>query len=84
MHMISTIGYLAAILTTAAYIPQVWKIYKTKDTRGLSAGMYALLVGGLGLWLAYGILLNDWPLIIANGITFLCAGYILVVKFRQP
>lgn len=81
--MTDLIGYLAAFLTTIAYIPQVVKVYKTKDTQSLSLGMFGLLTLGIGLWLVYGLLIGDWPLIVANGITFMCAAYIVSVKLRR-
>lgn len=76
------IGLLAAILTTAAYIPQTIKVLRTRDTRSLSLGMYLMITSGIGMWFIYGVLLESPSLILANGITFLMAFTILVMKVR--
>jgi MtN3 and saliva related transmembrane protein len=76
------IGGVAATLTTCAFIPQVWRVLRTRHTRDISLGMYALFTTGVALWLAYGLLLGAWPIIVANGITLLLAGMVLVLKLR--
>jgi MtN3 and saliva related transmembrane protein len=76
------IGSAAATLTTAAFIPQAWKIWQTRHTADISLGMYALFTAGVALWLTYGILLSAWPIIIANSITLLLAGTVLVMKLK--
>lgn len=76
------IGMLAAILTTAAYIPQTIKVLRTKDTRSLSLGMYALITGGLALWLVYGLMIGSLSIILANAVTVVMAGVILWMKIR--
>jgi MtN3 and saliva related transmembrane protein len=76
------IGSAAATLTTAAFIPQAWKIWQTRHTADISLGMYALFTAGIALWLTYGILLSAWPIIIANSITLLLAGTVLVMKLK--
>lgn len=76
------IGSAAATLTTAAFIPQAWKIWQTRHTTDISLGMYALFTAGVALWLTYGILLSAWPIIIANSITLLLAGTVLVMKLK--
>jgi MtN3 and saliva related transmembrane protein len=81
--MIDFIGYLAAFLTTVSFLPQVIKTLRTGDTRALSLPMYIILIVGLGSWLVYGLYKGDWPLILANGITFLMASIILVAKIRN-
>ncbi|MDO8412303.1 MAG: SemiSWEET transporter [Gallionellaceae bacterium] len=75
-----TVGFVAALLTTAAFVPQVWKVWKTRSTQDISLGMYLLFISGVMLWLLYGILLVSWPIIIANGMTALLAGAVLVMK----
>lgn len=82
MQLIDLIGGAAAMLTTTAFIPQVWQIWKTRHTKDISLGMYIAFTGGVALWLAYGILLGSWPIIIANGITLLLAGAVLIMKIR--
>lgn len=74
------IGYFAACLTTSAFIPQAWLTWKHKKAEGISLGMYVILVSGVLLWLTYGILLQAWPIILANLITLLLALFILAMK----
>lgn len=74
------IGSAAATLTTVAFIPQAWKIFRSRNTADISLGMYALFTLGVALWLIYGILLAAWPIIIANSVTLLIAGAVLIMK----
>jgi MtN3 and saliva related transmembrane protein len=76
------IGSVAATLTTTAFIPQAWKVWRTRHTTDISLGMYTLFTLGVALWLIYGILLESWPIIIANCITLLLAGLVLVMKIK--
>lgn len=76
------IGSLAACLTTAAFIPQVLQVWRSQHTQDISLAMYLAFTGGVALWLVYGILLNAWPIIIANAITLLLSGTVLVLKLR--
>ena len=82
MDATSIIGNLAAILTTVSFLPQALKTIKTKDTEGLSLPMYVLFVVGVGLWLLYGMLNNQMPIIVGNFITFILAGTILLFMVR--
>ncbi|MCB0459966.1 MAG: SemiSWEET transporter [Flavobacteriaceae bacterium] len=66
---VEIIGVAAAIFTTAAFVPQVYKTYKTKSVNELSLGMYLVFLTGLILWLTYGILINSFAIILANTIT---------------
>lgn len=79
---IDTIGSIAAVLTTASFVPQAWHSFKTRDVSGISLGMYSVFTLGVALWLLYGILLYSWPLMIANSITLALAAAILVMKLR--
>jgi MtN3 and saliva related transmembrane protein len=74
------IGYLAATLTTASFLPQVWLIFRTRNVAGISLGMYAVFTLGTALWLAWGVLIGAWPVVVANGITLLLALSVLVMK----
>ena len=76
------IGSVAAMLTTASFIPQAWHSFKTRDVSGISLGMYSVFTVGVALWLLYGVLLQSWPLMIANSITLLLASAILGMKLR--
>ena len=75
-------GTLAAVLTTASFVPQVLHTFRTKDVSGISLGMYSAFTLGVGLWLVYGLLLDAWPIVIANAITVSLATCILVMKLR--
>lgn len=81
-HLLPIIGFLAAIFTTVSYLPQVIKTLKTKETKDISMLMYIILSAGLCLWFVYGILLNDIPIIVANGITFVLASIVLLFKMK--
>jgi len=83
MHvsLIDWIGYLAAALTTVSFVPQAWLTFKTRDVSGISFGMYSAFTAGIALlWLAYGILISAWPIVIANTITLLVAAGILGMR----
>lgn len=77
------IGYPAAFLTTIAFVPQAWKSWRTRDLSGISLPMYALFTLGVALWLAYGLLIDSLPIILANAITFLLAALVLWLKVLQ-
>ncbi len=76
------IGYAAATLTTASFIPQAWQVIRTRNTRALSLPMYATFAAGVALWLGYGVVLQAWPIIIANAVTLALALFILIMKLR--
>lgn len=76
------IGSIAAVLTTFAFLPQVIKVIKTKDTESIALGMYLMQVLGIALWLAHGLAIQDLPLILANSVSFILSGIILVYKIR--
>ena len=74
------LGYVAATLTTASFVPQAWLTFRTRDVSGISLGMYSAFTLGVAFWLAYGIALGAWPVVIANAITLCLALSILVMK----
>ena len=76
------IGSIAATLTTTAFIPQAWQVWRTRHTKDISLGMYAIFTCGVALWAIYGMMIGSWPVIIANCITLLLAGAVLVMKIR--
>lgn len=76
------IGSAAATLTTTAFIPQAWRVWRTRHTADISLGMYILFTIGVTLWLGYGMLLESWPIIIANSVTLLLAGTVLAMKIK--
>jgi MtN3 and saliva related transmembrane protein len=74
------IGYAAAFLTTASFVPQAWHTFRTRDVSGISLGMYSAFTAGVACWMIYGLLLGAWPIVIANVITLTLAATILVMK----
>ena len=76
------LGYAAATLTTASFIPQAVMTIRTRDTKGISRGMYVIFTVGVGFWLAYGIAIDSWPMIYANTTTLALALTILGLKLR--
>lgn len=76
------IGLVAAIITTAAFLPQVFKTYKTKDTSGLSLSMYLSFLIGVILWLIYGVHLESLPMILANSVTVVSTLYLVAMKLK--
>ncbi|HEV7264513.1 MAG TPA: SemiSWEET transporter [Falsiroseomonas sp.] len=73
-------GAAATLCSVSSFAPQAWKIIRTRDASGISTRMYVITVVGFSLWLAYGVLLWQWPLILTNGICLLLSGLILVMK----
>ena len=87
MSGVTLLGLAAAALTTAAFVPQVVKAWRSGSSADLSLGMYALFTTGIVLWLAYGLLIGDLPIIVANVVTLALVLSILVhiVRFgRRP
>jgi len=82
MNWTTSIGLLAAACTTISFLPQAIKVIKTKHTKDLSLGMYSLLTAGLCLWLIYGVLVNDLPVILANALSLVLAVIILSCKLK--
>jgi MtN3 and saliva related transmembrane protein len=76
-------GDIAATLTTLAYLPQAYKIFKTHDTKAISLLMFMMMNVGVFMWLMYGLQLNQAPIIWANAVTLALAGYILVIKLTN-
>ena len=77
------VGMFAGLLTTLAFVPQVVKTWKTRQTRDISLTMFLAFTSGVALWLVYGILLGAWPIILANLVTLALAGIILGLKLRH-
>lgn len=84
--LIDSIGLAAGLLTTTAFIPQVWKIYRTKSGKDISARMFSLFSAGIVLWLVYGVLLQSVPLILSNAVTLVLSLTIIGLKlrYREP
>lgn len=82
MMLLDLVGYAAAALTTAAFVPQAWLTFRSRDVSGISLGMYSVFTLGVALWLGYGLLLGAWPIVAANAVTLALAAAILVMKLR--
>ena len=76
------IGFIAATLTTVAFLPQVIKTWKDKSTKDISLVTYSLFVAGVITWFIYGVLINSWPVIAANSITAVFAAIVLGLKIK--
>jgi MtN3 and saliva related transmembrane protein len=76
------VGYVAATLTTIAFVPQVLQIYRTKSAKDVSLNMFLLFTAGVALWLYYGLSINSIPMIAANFITLFLAATILFFKYK--
>jgi MtN3 and saliva related transmembrane protein len=83
MTLQDTVGTLAATLTTIAFLPQAVLIWRTRATHSVSLGMYSIFTTGVVLWLIYGVMLQAWPIIVANAITLALAAFILWMKLRH-
>ncbi len=79
---IKLLGFAAATCTTLAFAPQFVKVWRTRSTEDISLGMFLVLVLGVALWLLYGLLSGDGPLIASNAITLVLAGAILFMKLK--
>jgi MtN3 and saliva related transmembrane protein len=82
MTLTDAIGFISATFTTVAFVPQVIRVWKTKSARDVSLGMYALFNTGVALWLCYGLLIESWPIIVANSITLILACSVMVMKLN--
>ena len=76
------IGFAAACLTTASFLPQALLTFRTRNVSGISLGMYSAFTTGVALWLVYGLLLQSWPMVLANAITLVLALAILLMRLR--
>lgn len=85
MESITTewVGYAAGFLTTVAFLPQAVKTWRSRSAEDLSLGMFLLFCTGIVLWLSYGLLRQQWPIIIPNALTLMLAGSILFYKLRS-
>jgi len=82
MDYTQIIGYLAAVGTTGAFLPQVMKTFRTKSTKDISLTMYIFFCTGVFLWIIYGLMVGSWPVILANSIVFILGMIILAMKVR--
>ena len=82
MNGTEQLGLVAGALTTFAFIPQVLKIWRSKQANDISLTTFAIFSGGVALWLIYGLRVGSWPIILANGVTLVLALFILLLKWH--
>ena len=76
------VSALAAILTTAAFVPQALHIIRHRETKAISLVMYVAFASGVALWLVFGVLIGNWAIIISNAITLVLTVAIVGMKIR--
>jgi MtN3 and saliva related transmembrane protein len=79
METDTIVGYLAAVCSMISFTPQAWKIIKTRETASISVRMYAITVLGFALWLTFGVMKREWPIILTNGVCLVLSAFILVM-----
>lgn len=84
MDLTTAVGAAATLASTTSFAPQAWKVIRTRDTEAISTRMYAITVVGFALWLGYGVLLGQWPLILTNAICLALSSFILAMKLLPP
>jgi MtN3 and saliva related transmembrane protein len=82
MSMVEIFGSIGAACTTLSFVPQVLQIWKTRSAKDVSLPMYITFMVGIICWFTYGLMLNAWPIIVANTITFVLALAVVVMKLR--
>lgn len=82
MSFTDFIGYFAATVSTASFVPQVWKTLRTRDTGSISLLMYSMFLVGVTGWLVWGILAAQWPAVAANAVTVVLAAVVFGLKLH--
>ena len=82
INNIEILGLIAATLTTASFLPQVYKTWKTKDVSGLSLPMFSMFFVGILLWFIYGLKINSLSLLLGNGITLVSCFLLIFFKLK--
>ncbi len=82
MLFVDILGLTASFLTTTAFIPQVWRTLKTRDVSGISLATYVIITTGVILWLSYGFMKSDLPLILGNIVMLILTSTMLVLKIK--
>ena len=83
MDLTNLLGIVAGTLTTTSFLPQVVKAWKSRHTKDISFLMFIMLFAGIVLWLAYGIIKRDIPIVFANALSFILVATILFFKIRH-
>lgn len=82
MDYTSALGYLASLLVMVGFLPQAWQVIKTKSVEDVSLATYAILLSGAVAWTTYGLLQNDWPIVLTNTVLFVVQGVIVFYKLK--
>lgn len=82
MNFVNILGFFAGALTAVSFFPQVIKTWKSKSAKDISLAMFIVFCAGVFLWLIYGIIIKSFPVIIANFVNFILAGFIIMLKIR--
>ena len=83
LGLIEIIGILAGVCTTIAVLPQIYKAVKTKKAEDISPVFFTIMIFGVSLWTVYGILQNDYPIIVTNGISAILNSIMLFIYFKS-
>ena len=81
--IVTVVGVAAALFSIASFLPQAWKIWQTRETKGLSTKMWIFNTTAFALWTTYGVFLKQWPIIATNSICLVLAAFILTMKLRE-
>ena len=82
MALVDAVGTVAALFTTLSFVPQVMQIWRSRSASSVSMPMYVIFTVGVLLWLAYGVMLVSWPIIVCNVVTLALAVSVIVMKFK--
>lgn len=82
MNYTDAIGYLGSALIMVGFLPQAWQVIKTKSVEDVSLATYSILISGAIVWTTYGILQNDWPIVVTNVTLFFVQGAIVFCKLK--
>ena len=83
IEAIEIIGFMAAIFTTSAFVPQVYKAWKTKDVEAISLTMFVVMFIGVLLWLIYGFYIKSLSMVVANIMSSILSLTIIVLKIKH-
>ncbi|MCU0893910.1 MAG: SemiSWEET transporter [Rhodospirillales bacterium] len=83
VSLATLVGLVAGLCSTSSFVPQVLKAWREGDTEAISKRMYIVTVSAFSLWIAYGVMIESWPIIVFNIASLVLSGAILVLKLRQ-
>lgn len=82
MEFVTAVGFMAGALTTVAFLPQLQRTWRTRSADDVSLAMLLTFTTGVLLWFVYGLLVQSWPIVVTNVVTFLLTAAILILKLR--